>query len=109
MSLNAMDCEELRQLFARLARNIDHGGADAYAPDNAPDGGFSCIRTGIVSQSGATLSGRCHDRLVKLSGSWLIQERPACAGPRPGHPAPSPDILDEFVARARPVMASARA
>jgi hypothetical protein len=169
MSLTAMDYEEIRQLFARLAWNIDHGHAEAYAADYAPDGSFEvvglpegaehagkhqdragvarfirilyagtqghvrhwnqnfvftsvtddevavdsylvCVRTGMVPQSGVTLTGIYHDRLVKLDGRWYMKERLVRADHQPEHAAPSTDILivarDEFVAR-MPVAADA--
>jgi SnoaL-like domain len=162
MSLTAMDYEEIRQLFARLAWNIDHGNAEAYAADFTPDGSFEvlglpegaehagrhqdrdgvaqfvsmlfagtqghvrhwnqnfvftkvtdgevdvdsyliCVRVGAVPQSGVTLTGIYHDRLVKVDGRWYMKERFIRADPQPEHAAQSTDILvvarDEFVAR----------
>jgi len=162
MSLTAMDYEEIRQLFARLAWNIDHGNAEAYAADYAPDGSFEvlglpegaehvgkhqdragvarfidilyagtkghvrhwnqnfvftkvtddevevssyliCVRVGMVPESGVTLTGIYHDRLVKTGGRWYMKERLVRTDPQPEHAASSTDILvvarDEFVAR----------
>lgn len=43
MSLSAMDYEQIRQLFARLAWNIDHGNGQAYAADFTEDGTFEVL------------------------------------------------------------------
>lgn len=43
MSLTADDFENLRQLFARLAFNLDHGNGDAYAADYTEGGSFEVL------------------------------------------------------------------
>lgn len=43
MALNVDDYESLRQLFARLAFNLDHGRGDAYADDYTDDGSFEVL------------------------------------------------------------------
>lgn len=43
MTLDAWDYEQIRQLFARLAYNLDHGNAAAYAADYTIDGSFEVL------------------------------------------------------------------
>lgn len=43
MPLTAEDHNDLRNLFARLALNLDHGNADAYADDYTDDGSFEVL------------------------------------------------------------------
>lgn len=43
MALNADDHNDLRNLFARLALNLDHGNAEAYAEDYTEDGSFEVL------------------------------------------------------------------
>jgi hypothetical protein len=79
----------------------------------AVDSYLICVRTGMVPQSGVTLTGIYRDRLVKIDGRWYMQERLVRADPQPEHLAPSTDILvvarDEFVARVPSATAAARA
>lgn len=50
MSLTTSDHDELRNLFARLAWNIDHGNGDEYAADFTTDGSFEVL--GLPADAG---------------------------------------------------------
>lgn len=50
MALTAIDYEELRNLFARLAWNLDHGNGEAYADDYTEDGSFEVL--GLPADAG---------------------------------------------------------